>query len=152
MVPILSNIGDDKYLRIMEETIMDTIDDQNDVGVDHDTETQRDIIRQLLNEIANDAGMALRDVGLRFPVFLTMRDHGGSLATIATPVDRSDDKWERASSIVCEIIEKKMAGAELLCVVETPSRGVRPRSRPPEPARIDAITQRRSSLAGRRLR
>jgi hypothetical protein len=45
-------------------------------------------------------------VGLHFPVFMTVRDNGDSLATIATPVNPS----VRASAIVCQIIEKKIGG------------------------------------------
>jgi hypothetical protein len=64
----------------------------------------------------------MRDVGLRFPVFLTVRDNGDSLATIATPIDPSDDDWSRASEIVCQIIGQKIGGGklrskELLCAV-----------------------------------
>jgi hypothetical protein len=50
---------------------MGIIDDQDDERFDDDIETQRDTIRESLNEIANDIGMAMRDVGLRFPVFLS---------------------------------------------------------------------------------
>jgi hypothetical protein len=101
---------------------MGIIDDQDDERFDDDIETQRDTIRESLNEIANDIGMAMRDVGLRFPVFLTVRDNGDSLATIATPVDPSDDDWSRATQIVCEIMGKKIGGGrlrsrELLCAV-----------------------------------
>jgi hypothetical protein len=101
---------------------METLDDQDDLGFDNDTKSPRDIIRQSLNEIANDIGMAMRDVGLRFPVFLSVRDNKDSLATIATPIDPSDDDWSRASEIVCRIIQKKIGGGklrskELLCAV-----------------------------------
>jgi hypothetical protein len=85
-------------------------------------EEQREIIRHSLHEIANDIGMVMRDAGLRFPVFITVRDNGDSLATIATPLDPSKDDWERTSAIVCQIIEKKIGGGrlrsrELLCAV-----------------------------------
>ena len=91
---------------------------------DNDTafEEQREIIRHSLHEIVNDIGMAMRDAGLHFPVFMTVRDSGDSLATIATPLDPSDDDWSRASEIVCEIMGKKIGGGrlrsrELLCAV-----------------------------------
>ena len=87
-----------------------------------DLDAQREIIRSNLTEIANDIGMAMRDVGLRFPVLFTVRDNGDSLATIATPVDPSVDDRERAVAIVRQIIEKKIGGSklrsrELVCVV-----------------------------------
>ena len=66
--------------------------------------------------------MAMRDAGLHFPVFMTVRDSGDSLATIATPIDPSDMDWSRASEIVCQIIRQKIGGGrlrsrELLCAV-----------------------------------
>jgi hypothetical protein len=76
-------------------------------------EEQREIIRHSLHEIVDDIGMAMRDAGLHFPVFMTVRDNGDSLATIATPLDPSEDDWERASAIVCQIIEKKIGGGRL---------------------------------------
>ena len=87
-----------------------------------DLDVQRNIIRQSLNEIAADIGMAMRDVGLRFPVFLTVRDNGDSLATIATPLDPSNDDWERATAIVRQIIgqkigDRKIRSRELFCAV-----------------------------------
>jgi hypothetical protein len=92
---------------------MSIFDDQNEASADDKLDAQREIIRQSLNEIANDIGMAMRDVGLRFPVFLTVRDNGDALATIATPLDPSDDDWSRASEIVCQIIERKIGGGRL---------------------------------------
>jgi hypothetical protein len=76
-------------------------------------DAQREIIRRFLSEIANDIGMALRDAGLSFPVFMTVRDNGDSLATIATPLDPSDDNWSRAAAIVCDILEKRIDGGKL---------------------------------------
>ena len=76
-------------------------------------DAQREIIRSNLTEIAADIGMAMRDVGLNFPVFLTVRDSGDSLATIATPLDPSDQDWQRASAIVCQIIEEKVGCGKL---------------------------------------
>jgi hypothetical protein len=75
-------------------------------------DAQRQIIRKSLSEIANDISMALRDAGLSFPVFMTVRDNGDSLATIATPLDPSDDDWSCAAAIVCDILEKRIDGAQ----------------------------------------
>src|SRR5438067_5947790 len=101
---------------------MDTIDDQDDTLFDDRLESQRDIIRESLDAIANDVGMMLRDVGLSFPVFLTVPTSGNSLATIATPIDPSDEDWKRASAIACQIIEArcgtgKLRGRGLRCAV-----------------------------------
>jgi hypothetical protein len=63
---------------------MDTTDDQDDERFDNDIESQREAIRGSLDEIASDIGVVMRDEGLHFPVYITVRDHGDSLATIAT--------------------------------------------------------------------
>jgi hypothetical protein len=115
----LSANADDKYLHTKEDTIMDNIDDGR---FDNDIQSQREIIRRSLDEIASDIGMVMRDAGLHFPVFMTVRDNGGSLATIATPLDPSDDDWERASAIACQVIgqkigDRKLRHRELLCAV-----------------------------------
>ena len=34
----------------------------------------------------------MRDVGLTFPVYITVRNSGDALVTIATPLDPSDDR------------------------------------------------------------
>ena len=87
----------------------------------------REVIKESLTQVANDIGMALRDAGLHFPVFITVRDSGDSLATIATPVDPSDHDWQRASAIACEIIGKTIGhdglrGRELTCAVANMQR------------------------------
>jgi hypothetical protein len=48
----------DKCLHTMEQTIMDTIGDQ----FDDNLESERDTIRRSLDAIANDVGMAIRNV------------------------------------------------------------------------------------------
>ena len=53
--------------------------------IDDRLDTQRNIIRQSLDAIANDIGMAMRDVGLTFPVYITVRNSGDALVTIASP-------------------------------------------------------------------
>jgi hypothetical protein len=115
----LSANADDKYLHTKEDTIMDNIDDER---FDNDIQSQREIIRRSLDEIASNIGMVMRDVGLRFPVFMTVPDNGDSLATIATPLDPSNEDWERASAIACHVIgqkigDRKLRHRELLCAV-----------------------------------
>ena len=99
------------------------MDTSND---DHETndrlDTQRDIIRQSLDAIVNDIGMAMRDIGLTFPLYITVRNSGDALVTIATPLDPSDTEWQRASTIVCRTLEERvgcgrLGGRELACAV-----------------------------------
>ena len=90
---------------------MNEIDPQTES--DKRLDTQRDIIRQSLNEITNDIGMAMRDVGLTFPVYITVRNSGDALVTIATTLDPSDDDWRQASEIVCRIMQEKVGCGQL---------------------------------------
>jgi len=68
---------------------MDRFDNQDDTQLDDRLAAQRKIIKASLNEIANEVGMIMRDEGLGFPVYITVRNSGDSLATIATPLDPS---------------------------------------------------------------
>jgi hypothetical protein len=85
-------------------------------------DAQRDKVRKSLDEITNEIGMALRDAGLTFPIYITVPTSGNSLAMTATPLDPSDADWEQARIIVNEIIEKtigcgKLRARELTCAV-----------------------------------
>jgi hypothetical protein len=76
-------------------------------------EAQREIIQQSLNEIAAEVAVALRDAHLDFPVFLTVPNSGDSLATMACPLDPSDEDWSHASAIVCRIMGQRLGDAAL---------------------------------------
>jgi hypothetical protein len=76
---------------------MSTIEPQNELSTGDKLDAQWGIIRQSLNAIASAIGMALRDVGLAFPVFITVRNSGSAMVTIATPLDPSDADRQRAS-------------------------------------------------------
>ena len=65
---------------------MDTIEQQTEP--DDSLDAQRDIIGGSLDAIINDIGMAMRDVGLTFPLYITVRNSGDALGTIATPLIR----------------------------------------------------------------
>ena len=99
---------------------MDDIDPQT--GSDMRLDAQRDIIRQSLDAIINDIEMAMRDVGLTFPVYITVRNSGDALVTIASPHDPSDEQWQQASAIVCRTLEERVGcgrlrGRELACAI-----------------------------------
>ena len=94
---------------------------QQDDAIDY-RYAQRDLIRQSLNEIANNLSMEMRDAALDFPVYMTVPRSGNSLATIATPLDPPDEDWEKVSAIVCRIIQQRLGGGrlrgtELPCVI-----------------------------------
>jgi hypothetical protein len=92
---------------------MNTIEHEDDQSTDDTLDAQRDIIRQSLDEIANDIGMAMRDVGLTFPIYMAVRNSGDALVTIATTLDPSHVDWQQASEIVCRILEEKVACGRL---------------------------------------
>jgi hypothetical protein len=99
---------------------MNDIDPQT--GSDTRLHAQRDIIRQSLDAVINDIGMAMRDVGLTFPVYITVRNSGDALVTIASPLDPSDEQWQQASAIVCRSLEERVGcgrlrGRELACAI-----------------------------------
>ena len=101
---------------------MNTIEHEADQSTDDTLDAQRDIIRQSLDAITNDIGMAMRDVGLTFPVYITVRNSGDALVTIATPLDPSDADWQRAREIVCRTLEERvgcgrLGGRELACAI-----------------------------------
>jgi hypothetical protein len=106
----------------MEDNIMNTTEPQDTSSTDDRLDAQRDIIRQSLDAIVNDIGMAMRDVGLTFPLYITVRNSGDALVTIATPFDPSDEEWQQASAIVCRTFEERvgcgrLGGRELACAV-----------------------------------
>ncbi len=99
---------------------MNSIDPQTEP--DDSLDAQRDIIRQSLNAIVNDIGMAMRDVGLTFPVYMTVRNSGDALVTIMTPLDPPDEEWQQGSAIVCRTLEERVGcvrlrGQELACAI-----------------------------------
>ena len=88
---------------------MNTFDEQDDLTFDDKLDTQRDIIRQSLAEIANDIGMAMRDVGLNFPLYMTVRNSGDALVTIATTLDPSDADGHRHLPSSVGLYKKRLA-------------------------------------------
>src|SRR5690242_5613234 len=76
-------------------------------------DAQRAILTKSIDDIADEIGMALRDANLRFPVYITVQTVVIHWVSIATPLDPSDDDWERATSIACEVMGRRV-GAEKL--------------------------------------
>ena len=88
---------------------MNSIEHDDNSSTDDKLDTQRDIIRQSINEIANDIGVAMRDVGLTFPLYITVRNSGDALVTIATPLDPSDTEWQQARQSSVGPLKKGLA-------------------------------------------
>ena len=96
------------------------MDTTKELSANDRTEADRKIIRQSLNEIANDVGIALRDAGLAHPLYLAVPNSGDALATIITPVDPPSDDWEKVVTIFSKIIggrlgEIKLRSRDLPC-------------------------------------
>jgi len=88
---------------------MDTNDQLQDLSTDDQREQQREVLRQSLDDLVHEIGTALREANLSYPMFLAIPHTGPSLATIATPVDPTDDdEWSRRVTVACKIIEKAL--------------------------------------------
>jgi len=90
-------------------------------------DAQRAILTKSIDDIADKIGMALRDANLRFPVYITVPSSGDSLVSIATPLDPSDDNWERATAIACEVIGRwlgveKLRSRPMICAIADTAR------------------------------
>jgi hypothetical protein len=107
---------------LKKDNHMSTIEHEDDSSTDDTLDAQRDIIRQSLDTITKDIGMAMRDAGLTFPLYITVRNSGDALVTIASPLDPSDTDWQQATAIVCRTIEERVGcgrvrGRELSCAI-----------------------------------
>ena len=75
---------------------------------------QRESIRGSLTEITNDIGMAMRDAGLGdIPIYMVIPAGGDALASLATPVNPSDEDWSRIMEIAFRVIRDKIGCGEL---------------------------------------
>lgn len=98
--------------------------DPDESSTDDRINAQRDLIRQSLDDIATEVGIALGNAGLTCPVLLTVPNSGNSLTTVATPIDPSDEDWSRVMAIVSQIVEErigtgKLRSRELRCAMAT---------------------------------
>jgi hypothetical protein len=112
----------DKYLHQWRTTPMNINEPQDDLSTVDGLDVQRNIIRQSLDAIIDEIGIAMRDAGLVFPVYITVRNSGDALVTIATSLDPSDEQWQHASLIVCRTLEERIGcgrlqGRELACAI-----------------------------------
>jgi hypothetical protein len=84
------------------------MDTTNELSPNERLEVHREIIRRSLHEIATEVETALREVGLNYPVFLTVPHSGDPIATIATPLDPSNDDWLKMSAIACRVVGRRL--------------------------------------------
>jgi hypothetical protein len=75
---------------------------------------QRESIKGSLNEITNDIGMAMRDAGLgSIPIYMVIPKSGDALASLATPVNPSEEEWSCIMDIAFKVIQEKIGCGEL---------------------------------------
>ena len=91
---------------------MDTTNQQDSLDAPN-VEAERDIIRPILDDIAREVAMRLRDAGLNLQVFLTVPRSGNAIATVGTPTDPDDDVWESVCSIVRRVVSDRLDGMAL---------------------------------------
>src|ERR1700729_206938 len=86
---------------------------QREAFDEHDLETQRLNVRQSFDEIVTDIGIAMRDAHLTFPLGITIPSSGHAIVTVVSPGDPPDDEWEQASTIVQQVVGKRLGGIRL---------------------------------------
>jgi hypothetical protein len=105
--------------------------DDSEFNLSHENaiEAEREIIRQSLDAIASDVAMAMRDVGLHYPIGLAVPGSGNSVANILCPVDPPDDDWSHITAIACAVLAKKLGGKSfrglpIVCAMTSATMGV----------------------------
>jgi hypothetical protein len=81
--------------------------DKNQLPADDNQESVREALRRSLNEIAAQLNSALIAAGIACPVYICVPASGEALVTLATPLDPSDDEWNRVSQLACQIVSEK---------------------------------------------
>jgi hypothetical protein len=76
-----------------------------------DCDPDREMIRQSLDAISADIGVAMRNAGLgAIPTFIVLPNSGNALAMVMTPHDPSQADWDRVTDIACRVIREKIGG------------------------------------------
>src|SRR5215467_11834578 len=80
-----------------------------------DFNPDREVIRQSLDAISADIGMAMRDAGLgAIPTFIVIPNSGDALVTVMTPIDPSEADWDSVMEIACQVIQAKLGFERLI--------------------------------------
>jgi hypothetical protein len=79
-----------------------------------DFDPDREMIRQSLDAISTDIGMAMRDSGLgAIPTYVVIPNSGNAVATVMTPLDPTEEVWARIMEIACRVIQEKIGSGRL---------------------------------------
>jgi hypothetical protein len=87
--------------------------DYNELLTNDTLDTGRAKIRNSINEIAAELNSALVAEGLAYPVYICVPSSGNALATLACPLDPDDQEWDRITTIVREIVGKRIGATGL---------------------------------------
>lgn len=80
---------------------------------DSHIETEREILRQCLDKIAEELGKRLQGANLNYPIYLTVPNSGEALMLMATPLDPPIDDWSHITKIVQSVVSNKLGGVGL---------------------------------------
>jgi len=103
----------------LKEKIMNTINQQDSSAHDR-VDSKRQIIRETLNDVAQEVGNRLREACLDVPVFLTIPRSGNAIVTMATPLvrqvvsDRLDGIILQSHEAPCAMASSTMSAADLI--------------------------------------
>jgi hypothetical protein len=86
---------------------------QEVTSTDDAFEADREIIRELLDEIVKEVGCRLREAGLNYPVHFAVPTSGKGLVLLGTPLNPSDRDWNDITKIVLPVISDKFGGVRL---------------------------------------
>jgi hypothetical protein len=79
-----------------------------------DCDPDREMIRQSLDAISADIGVAMRDAGLgAIPTYVVIPNSGNAVATVMTPLDPTEEIWARIMEIACRVIQEKIGSGRL---------------------------------------
>ena len=81
-------------------------------STDDEFQSERDKIRQSLQEITSDFNSALIDARLVYPVYVCVPSTG-ALVTIVCPLDPDDAEWITITEIARNIVEKTIGVTRL---------------------------------------
>ena len=82
-------------------------------------EPRRELIRQSLDQIAAELECEMLELGLDFPVYLSVPNSGEGFISFITSEHPPLEKWEEVTTILSRLISGRLSGANLRSVDRT---------------------------------
>jgi hypothetical protein len=79
-------------------------------------ERRQELIRQSLDQIAAELEREMLQVGLNFPVYLSVPNSGEALISFITSEHPPFREWEEVTAILSRLISSRLSGANLRSV------------------------------------